>query len=836
MRDTPLDPHIGSEAVIRPEFVDELADRLRSELRGVTSVDVRPSTPSGRSRGWVWFAVAAAAIGVIAAATWASRSDRVGPAPVATVPSSSTVPVPTASTAESSSTSTSSSTSVSTSTPTSPSAAEVDNTAASVPLAGGPVLEPDLLAAIPFGSGGGEITAQDGEFPSPVAVTSDLVVVLEAVPFDGLSGRALLFDRTGSWLRDVAVEGLPASVSFFASTPTGTLVIVGSNGASGGDTVVRVFDASTASTLGTIPQIAGAFVPDGASGPYRLEPDGVYSGEDRILSQQLVVGAAAVSTDEQVDGATATLTMTRFGTRTWSIDAELDPARSGATPVVQGAGPLGDGAWMTASTSEDPAVEGSFVAVFEPAGTLSWYRPGAWSVAASDIDQLLFTRTTSDGLEIGTIGTIPPMGFVPACTEIAPSIETSPIADGESFATFGPLGSAPLLTLTLPAGRSELSPEPLPASAAIVRIPGGFLVAIRSNSSGYFPGSILLAVDDDGTIRWRRCTDTISTIAVAGPGGGPDVVADAALVTWQHDGSSPTESAVYSLVDGTVTTELDELLQRESLGPLPTGSARRVDDLLIIPRTRSDGEPNDLVTLDLVTMTPGTLPAPPVDGDLATVGFDAADDGSILATAFDSTTGWELPVAVLTDGRWSTDRAVLGAARQVTGGYSFNPSTSLEGRDGAGTVVWRRDDIRAPGGEGFRSATVGDVVIAVSAGPDNDAPALGGYARSDGRTLWELDGYHQVTAIGDGLAMVSTLDDAGATIGWELIDVTTGERFEPGQSWDGADTFAEECCGGTEFTRVDRLGGFLAAFHPGRIDVWYPSAVRGTIRIVDTAG
>ena len=69
---------------------------------------------------------------------------------------------------------------------------------------------------------------------------------------------------------------------------------------------------------------------------------------------------------------------------------------------------------------------------------------------------MLLTRVTSDGPEIATSGTVPADGFVPACTEIEPSSPTAPPATADSFATFGPIGTTPLLSLALPDDRSEM--------------------------------------------------------------------------------------------------------------------------------------------------------------------------------------------------------------------------------------------------------------------------------------------------------------------------------------------------------------------------------------------
>lgn len=820
MRETPLDPHIGVEAVVRPEFVDELADRLRSELRGVPSIQVRASAPRrSAQRRWLWGAGAAAAVAaVILGVTWAGRSDRLVPAPVATDPSDPSVP-------------TSISPGASSTPSTSIAEVEVDNTEALVPLSGGPKLEPVPLLTIPFGDADDQIARQTSEGRSPVAASANVLMVIEVAPSGDLTGRVLLFDRSGTLIGDTDVDSLPTSVSYVASSPAGTLVVVGSDDSSGSDDVIRVFDTSAAAATGTIRQLAGAVLPDGTSGPYRFQADGVYAGNDRILVQQSDMPIGDVSADQRAEGATAAVTVTRAGSREWTVDVEVAPDETVATPVQERVGAYGDGAWLVTDPADRSDAGSAALVLFDADGGLAWYRLGDWRVATSDRDQVILTRVTDDGLEIATIGTVPAVGFVPACTEIEPADPTSPTLTGDTFAALGPIGPAPILSLTLPDGRSEFTPEQLPASAAIERIPGGFLVSIRSNSSGFFPGSVLLAVDDDGTIRWRRCTDTVNAINVAGP----DTQVDRAVITWSSTATSQPAWAIISLADGTITTDLGDLLERRGLGPAPTGFATQAGDTLVFPRTRYDGEPNDLVTLDLDSMEPAAIPAPPTASDPSTVRYTALE-GRLVATAVDSTTGWELPIAVFRERNWSTDPADLQATVPVSGGYSFNPDTVLEGRDGAGNVIWRRTDLRPVGGEGFRSVTTGDVVVAASAQEDLSAPKLGGYSRTDGRTLWERDGFHLVTAVGDGLAMISIRGGDSTITGWELIDVTTGERIEADQTWAGPETFNEECCGGTEFTRVDRLGGILAAFHPGRIDIWYPRAVQGTTLTIDTAG
>jgi hypothetical protein len=211
---------------------------------------------------------------------------------------------------------------------------EVDNTEAFVPLIGGPEIKPEPLLTIPFGGADDQIATQAAGGSSPVAVSSKLLMVLEASANGELTGRVLLFDRSGNRIGETDVDSLPSTVSFVVSTPAGTVVVVGSDDPSDSDAVVRAFDTSTVAATGTIRQLAGAIVPDGVSGPYRLTPDGVYAGDERILAQLLDTPSVEVTADEQVEGVTATIAVTRFGLREWSADVELASDRTGSTPVA----------------------------------------------------------------------------------------------------------------------------------------------------------------------------------------------------------------------------------------------------------------------------------------------------------------------------------------------------------------------------------------------------------------------------------------------------------------------------------------------------------------------
>ena len=55
------------------------------------------------------------------------------------------------------------------------------------------------------GGGPGQLSALNGEFPPLVVAFPTSLLVVDEVPFSGLTGRALSFSRTGQWDRDVTI-------------------------------------------------------------------------------------------------------------------------------------------------------------------------------------------------------------------------------------------------------------------------------------------------------------------------------------------------------------------------------------------------------------------------------------------------------------------------------------------------------------------------------------------------------------------------------------------------------------------------------------------------------
>jgi hypothetical protein len=452
-------------------------------------------------------------------------------------------------------------------------------------------------------------------------------------------------------------------------------------------------------------------------------------------------------------------------------------------------------------------------------------------------------ETTAATVAATTSTTAPSkVGFDPACTDVEPTRDLAS-SDEAALDMFGPIGAVPSVEVELPQGHSQRTGELMTTSASSTRVPGGVLLSIGSNSSGYFPGGMLAAVDHDGMLRWVRCFDQgIRSVVVARPDSHPT---EALIGTYV-----PVENAldsiqwnVISLVDGTVTRSLDDVIAASGIDapltnviPIATGAGIVV--LGPDPDHVVDAQSDRLIRLDVGGMTATAVPYPPeLDGHPSRdLRLDIGIGGQLLQMSIAADSGLQLPSSVGVDGAWLTKPASLREAWPVRAGYSFFPKAdgtlpALEAYDATGRVRWKRDDVVMRVGEGFSAGVDGAVVVAVSCAPTDDAEQLchdfrlGGYSMVDGHTLWHLDGYRLVTALGDGHAMISVPSDSESVQGWMLIDTKTGEITANDQQWDDPDAFNSECCGGDEYIRVTRHEGVLVVFSNQFVRVWHPQAM-----------
>ena len=273
-----------------------------------------------------------------------------------------------------------------------------------MPLAGGDNIEPVVLMTIPVGGGEGEITPQNGEFTTPVAVFPTSLLVIEDAPFAGFSGRGLQFDRSGQWQQDLLIDGIAGSTPLWVEAAPNGVLFVAAIIDSPDDLHVRVsahrLDGNTFRVLKTVD------LPGLDDTAFELAPDGLVTGGTRIM--EIETGAVAedvAATVGIVDAAWVRVGVVRAastGEHRWVIDAELDLASPPNTLSTR-AGRFGNGAWYSGVTSNAPGMNSTFIALLATDEASTWYRFGAWDLAATDAEQLILTSITLGGLVVGTM-------------------------------------------------------------------------------------------------------------------------------------------------------------------------------------------------------------------------------------------------------------------------------------------------------------------------------------------------------------------------------------------------------------------------------------------------
>jgi len=436
-------------------------------------------------------------------------------------------------------------------------------------------------------------------------------------------------------------------------------------------------------------------------------------------------------------------------------------------------------------------------------------------------------------------------GFQPACTESQRSGASTVALDESALATFGPLQSEPSMRITLPRGVSQNAPDPQTTSADPARVPGGLLVTVRASSYGYFPGSMLAVIDDDGVVRWVRCSSEDVTQVYVAPATTAPTMALVAVNVSRGTDRPLADYRLVSLADGSTTGTLADHLAAQgldasaNLSPWPLATTETKLLFGLPGDTIVDTSRDHLLLVDLVGLTAEQLPFPAFSNGTQMMynGFEFDGSGDPYLVGWED--GKRIALRSYRDGVWSDEPSPVRGSSPVTidFGLALAPFVGV-GPDGA--EVWRRDDIYSTGGEGFHMATAGDVtVVAGCRGtptPENycPEPMLAGLRTSNGATAWMLDGWRGVGAVGDGYAIVTDFDTSlpGADGGWIMIDTDTGRAVD-GQQWSGADTFRQGCCGESEFVNVRMFGGILVTVNERSVAIYYPiGTTSGTQEVV----
>jgi hypothetical protein len=465
------------------------------------------------------------------------------------------------------------------------------------------------------------------------------------------------------------------------------------------------------------------------------------------------------------------------------------------------------------------------------------------------------TTTTSTNLPtITTTTTAAPAVGPSAISGWSPECNESTGEPGRAYAShpaltgFVTLGAIPLLDLHLPVMRTEV--ESLVPSADVSAIPGGVLVLVGPPSSWpmgatVVESSMLVAVNEDGTVRWRRCIDNTSArglhtapaelaatsawVSTHQPETGDFVLrgfdlttgADVPLIDGLDGLTEIARSDRYVLL-GRADGRIDLATDRLALVDLATGTARR----LSYPK-RADFQEAFRVIMRIDDNEP-------TDHDVTLLHLDPFD----------------VVVGIESGDGWTTDPNSIRTRAPNIVRESFDEQRTLTAIDALGDIVWTIPDFTGRGAEGFHVAVSDGIVIANRCVEPSDAGyceqgALIGIDAATGEQLWQLPGFREVAVLANGRALISNgavggTNPAEAFDGYLLIDIATGRRTDEASEfadeWTGTETFRQGCCGESEYVWVGHDAGAVWAVNGDRIRIWYPPQITAQTIDVPLAG
>jgi hypothetical protein len=410
----------------------------------------------------------------------------------------------------------------------------------------------------------------------------------------------------------------------------------------------------------------------------------------------------------------------------------------------------------------------------------------------------------------------------------------------------------PTLDLQVPIVVTSVGPYGSIAGKSV--IPGGVLVGVYPPNGWPTPNeslssSSLVAVDDDGTVRWRRCFDDVEsrTFVVA-----PAELEPATAWVLGSEWDEPLQILGVDLAaGGDVSFPLDvSALAWRGSGRrfMVLGERHEVTQI-------SDG---DLLTIvDVLDGATWEIPYPPTSiGRRADETWFTVHDVNPLDDEFVLVHGHLPPNEVRSayvDGSWTNDPDALRDVLPLTVTETFGEPFELRLLDGAGDLVWAVPDFHSVGREGFHWAVADDVVVAMRCaawnaegycGWTDDAPPaeeLVGFDIETGQELWTLPGYRSLPVIDGNVAIVSDpTGEVGTWVdGYVLIDLLTGARVDNGSefldAWPSG-SFVEECCGGSDYVQVGQIGAIVIATNGAHIRIWYPPELTFQTVSVDLTG
>jgi outer membrane protein assembly factor BamB len=448
------------------------------------------------------------------------------------------------------------------------------------------------------------------------------------------------------------------------------------------------------------------------------------------------------------------------------------------------------------------------------------------------------------------------VGFVPACTPVGAS-SSAPVTtpDDPRLDTLVALGQAPAWHVTFPAYRAAPGDAPGLTAARGVRIPGGFLIDVTAADlntlSVLYGDSILMAMNDDGSVRWRQCrTDsftgyiavargegavpTQAVIAVSqGPATSNDVQVDYRVIDLAdgRDEGTVHDRAVAAGLDPTYLADQLHASGRHEL--LFTG--RSLNDYTV---SRSVDASDRIVRVNLDTMQVDVLPVPKraigmsIGSGwlrLSALGQPAVLDGRVQI-------GDGPAIAVYLGRRWFTSaslRADVWAAHfPVTVQFDFSSQDpTFQAVDSGGNLVWSRPDLVGVGGDSMAMYSSNGTSLTNTCPAGSDVTGCPDYAlvavdSATGTERWRAKGLYNVAFVANGMAMVQAATDT--SLGpWQLLDMRTGARVAADQEWPDPKAFGNDggCCFLVERTTAD--GAFVFHAAVGTLNIWAPNGLSG---------
>jgi hypothetical protein len=424
--------------------------------------------------------------------------------------------------------------------------------------------------------------------------------------------------------------------------------------------------------------------------------------------------------------------------------------------------------------------------------------------------------------------------WTPGCTESAGNASSG----GEVVPTFVGLGRQPLLDIAIPG--VVTSAGPYGSIASTRAIPGGVLVSVLPPNGWPTPDEVLtssslIAIDQDGTVRWRRCfVDLEVAVVVVAPAPTQPTSAWVFSRAWNQ----PLEVVRVDLATGAdVAFELD----------VTDLDVRGAGGRFVVLGVGYDGPTIDagstMLVLDVLDGSIETVPYPPEayghPGDAYFTVHDADPEDAAAVIVLGSLWPGDARAA-RSGGAWTTDPDVLRAVLPPALSETYREPFELRLLDGAGDLIWAAEEFHGISREGFRWAIGDSVVVAVRCaewdadgicswvGDEPPREEVVAFDLASGDELWSTPGARAFPVVVGDLG-IGTVDGGG----YELVDLRTGARV--GGPWP-AGSFDQECCGGDDYVHVERDGGLVVATAQDRVRVWYPESATSATVAVDAMG